>query len=182
MNKEDIIKKHREYLRQHEGLRYLENATKDNINRKWLEDYKDDKYKEAINLNEIAGTELVIEYDEISRLDKNKKSNKKQRRKWIKKTLNKLGKENVGYSHYNFIGGKCSHIHLTLNHAATKEEKEFITKYYIPIEAQEFVDLSLCGVHLIATPHSKHWKYNSIKECVEEKGGLIIDVDDDLSR
>src|SRR3989344_6179183 len=123
MDKNEIIERHREYLKQHEGLRYLENVTKDNINRKWLENYKDENYEETINLNEIAGTELIIEFDEISRLDKDKKSNNKQRTKWIGETLKKLEKENVGYSHYNFVGGKCSHVHLTLNRIATKEEK-----------------------------------------------------------
>ena len=122
MEEEERKNKHREYLKVHEGLRYLVNATQENVKKKWLSDYSDDRYNEGINLCEVGPKELVIEFDEKSK--DGKTSKKKQRKQWIKETIKKLKEDKIGLELYKFIGGKCPHIHLELNREATKEEKE----------------------------------------------------------
>lgn len=169
--------KHREYLKEHEGLRYLKVKSKNEINRKWSLDYNDDKYEEDINLIEIRVDEIVIEFDETSNKDDSKKCSSDSRDKWFKQTIKNLEKEGIDFKVYDHKG-KSPHIHLRLNRNASKEEKENIVKYYSPKQSHEFVDLSLCGIHLIAVPYAKHWKYGTMKELIENKEGRIINVDE----
>ena len=62
---EEIQTKHRIYLKEHGGKRFKVGATKSNIKGgKWWEDYRDCNYNPNINLIEIAGNELIIEFDE----------------------------------------------------------------------------------------------------------------------
>lgn len=178
---EEKENKHRDWLKSHEGLHYQIAGSEKDINKKWLENYKDEKYNPNINLIEVDGDELIIEFDENPNKqceDKTKTSTQEQRDKAIEKTIEKLKEENVGYDLFDHKG-KCKHIHVYLNKPATKEQKESIIKYFVPKEFFDFVDLSLCGVHLIAVPYCKHWRHKTIKELVENRGGLIIDIDDD---
>jgi P4 family phage/plasmid primase-like protien len=170
--------KHRDWLKRHEGLRFLRNAEQGNTNRKWELDYNDNKYDPTINLIEIEKKELIIEYDETSKIkDSNKKSTKDQREKWMQEIINKVEKENIKFELHDHKG-KCPHLTLFLNKDATKEEKESIMKHYASEESKEFLDTSLCGIHLIAVPYVKHWKYGTIKELVKSGGEQIINTDD----
>lgn len=178
---EEKENKHRDWLKSHEGLHYQIASSEKDINKKWLENYKDEKYNSKINLIEIGGDEIIIEFDENTNYlceDKNKQSTQEQREEAINKTIENLRKDNIGYDLFDHKG-KCKHIHIYLNKNATKEQKELIIKYFVPKEFFDFVDLSLCGVHLIAVPYCKHWRHKTIKELVENRGGLIIDIDDD---
>ena len=175
---EEIKNKHREWLRQHEGLRFLKGATEENINRKWELDYRDDKYDSSINMIEVSKKEIPIEYDEESKLVKGKKSTKEERLKWIEETIANLEKENIGYELHDHKG-KCPHLTIYLDRDAAKEEKEAVVSYYVPKESWEFADTSLYGVHLIAVPYAVHWKYGTIKELVKNGGVLIINVNDE---
>ena len=49
--------KHREWLKSHEGLRFLVNVNEGNISQKWKDDYKDEKYDPSINVIEIGKKE-----------------------------------------------------------------------------------------------------------------------------
>lgn len=171
---ETLRDKHREYLKNHKGCRYLEAKGEDNIKQKWKLDYKDEDYNENINLNELNDDELVIEFDENPnyRFENDKeKSTKEQRLKWIKKTLKKLKEDKISYKLFDHKG-KCPHIHTTLSRNATKEEKEAIIKFYVPKSAFKFVDLTLCSnKHLIATPYAKHYKYGTYKLLIKEYNG-----------
>ncbi|MCX6748940.1 MAG: CHC2 zinc finger domain-containing protein [Candidatus Pacearchaeota archaeon] len=175
---EEIKNKHREWLKQHEGLRFLKGVTKETINRKWELDYRDDKYDSSINMIEVSKREIPIEYDEESKTTKGKSCNKEEREKWIQETISNLEKENIGYDLHDHKG-KCPHLTIYLDRDATKEEKEAIVSYYVPKESWEFVDTSLYGVHLIAVPYAVHWKYGTIKELVKNGGVLIINVHDE---
>ncbi|MFA6023107.1 MAG: phage/plasmid primase, P4 family [Candidatus Pacearchaeota archaeon] len=178
---EQIQNKHREWLKSHEGKRYKVCDKKENIDKsKWKKDYRDEKYDPQINLIEINENELVGEIDEESKIKENrgKVCTKEERYKWIDETIAKLESENVGYDLFDHKG-KCPHIHLFLNKEANKNKKESILKYYFPKDSWEFVDTSLCGSHLIAVPYSPHYKYGTIKDLIKNKGGLIIDVEDE---
>ena len=174
---EQTENKHREWLRQHEGLRFLKGTTKENISRKWELDYRDEKYDSSINMIEVSKKEIPIEYDEESKTTKGKGCTKEEREKWIEETIISLEKENIGYDLHDHKG-KCPHLTIYLDRDATKEEKEAIVSCYVPKESWEFVDTSLYGVHLIAVPYTEHWKYGTIKELVKSGGGLIVNVDD----
>src|SRR3989344_9390597 len=178
---EEIENKHREWLKNHEGLHYQIASSEKDISKPWLENYKDEKYNSKINLIEIGRDEIIIEFDENPNKqceDKNKISTQEQREEAVNKTIENLKKDNVGYDLFDHKG-KCKHIHIFLNRDATKEEKEAIIRYYVSEEFFDFVDLSLAGVHLIAVPYSPHWRHKTIKELVETRGGMIIDVDNE---
>ena len=177
---EETQNKHRAYLKEHESKRFKVGATKSNIKRgKWWEDYRDCNYNPNINLIEIAGNELIIEFDEESKIEKSKKSTQEQRIKAIEETIANIEKDNIGYELFDHKG-KCPHLEIRLNKNATKEEKEGIIKYYVPIDSWEFADTSLCGEnHLIAVRYAKHWKYGTIKELVKNKEGLTINVENE---
>ena len=93
---EQTENKHREWLRQHEGLRFLKGTTKENISRKWELDYRDEKYDSSINMIEVSKKEIPIEYDEESKTTKGKGCTKEEREKWIEETIISLENENIG--------------------------------------------------------------------------------------
>jgi len=166
---ENLKEKHREYLKNHEGCRYLEAQGESAVKKKWKLNYKDKDYNENINLNEPNNDELIIEFDETPNhyfKDEKQKSTKEQRLRWIKKTQKKLNKDKITYDLFDHKG-KCPHIHIILSRDSTKEEKESIVKFYVPEKAFKYADLSLCGKHLIATPYAKHWKYGTYKLLVK---------------
>ena len=169
--------KHRDWLKSHEGLRFLRNAEQGNTNRKWELNYSDENYDPTINLIEIGKRELIIEYDETSKIkNSEKKSTKEQRENWMNEIIKRVEKDNLKFELHDHKG-KCPHLTLFLDRDATKEEKEAVMKQYASKESEEFLDTSLCGIHLIAVPYVKHWKYGTIKELVKSGGELIINVD-----
>ena len=52
--------KHRDWLKSHEGLRFLRNAEQGNTNRKWELNYSDENYDSSINLIDISPELFVI--------------------------------------------------------------------------------------------------------------------------
>lgn len=169
--------RHRKYLEEHKNRRFRIGVTEDTINSSpWELDYQDSKYRDDINMVEINPNELIGELDEESKITKGKKSTQEQRDEWFNKAIEKMKSESANYCRYCHKG-KCDHSHSELNRPATPEEKLAILKYYFPKESWEFLDTSLCGIHLIACPEAKHWRHGTIKELIEENSGIIINVD-----
>ncbi len=130
---------------------------------KWLfyENF-DDRFNNC-NLREVLHDEIVIEFDDT---------------KW-NKTLQEF-KDVISWPGINFTAvrlyeakisfevwdheGKSPHIHIhnlpitDLSKDDRKLWKETFVKYYTPEEYKDYVDTSLCGIHLVALEWSYHWK------------------------
>ena len=72
-------------------------------------------------------------------------------------------------------GGKSPHIHihdLPISGLSPEKRsifKKFFIRKYVPLEYLDYVDTSLCGIHLIALEWAEHWKgCYGVKELVHK--------------
>lgn len=106
------------------------------------------------NLREILDDEVVIEFDT---------DNKNEAWKGINFTAINLLKAGFTFEIYDHQG-RSPHLHirnLPLEHLSKgklREFKKFFIRKFVPSEYLDKVDLSLCGIHLIAIEYQKHWK------------------------
>jgi len=115
------------------------------------------------NLREVLKDEIVIEFD----MPKDWKGTLKefQNISWKAINFTAINLYNAGYSFeiWNHEG-KSPHLHihdLPIKHLEKdklREFKKFFIKKYVPKEYLEYVDFSLCGVHLVALEGVEHWK------------------------
>ncbi len=158
------MSEHRQWLRDNAyGMKFAVSK-----NGKFVDTYKDtnyteDFYNENINQVQINPRTVVLEYD----------CKPEDAWTYIEKTKELLRKEKIGFEVYNHKG-RSPHIHIQAEGPLTKEQKEFFLKKYA---SHESVDLSLANLnHMIAVPYAKHWKYNSIKELIDENIGGKIQI------
>jgi hypothetical protein len=115
------------------------------------------------NLREILKDEIVIEFD----MPKNFSGTLKEFQNISWTAINETA-TNLYHAGFSFEiwehGGKSPHLHihnLPIKHLEKKELKEFkkfFIRKFVPKEYLEYVDFSLCGVHLIALEGVEHWK------------------------
>jgi hypothetical protein len=113
-----------------------------------------EEFKQEYNLREILKDEIVIEFDS---------ENLEIVTRAISQTGINLNRAGYTFEYWDH-GGKSPHLHIhnlpiakyTESQRATFK-KLFVLKY-VPKEYHQYVDLSLCGIHLIALEWSKHWK------------------------
>ncbi len=112
------------------------------------------EYRHNWNLREILKNELVIEFDV---------DNKEVALQAIKLTAINLTNSNISFEIWSH-NGKSPHLHIRnldidhLEKTKLKEFKKFLVKKFVPIEFHDIVDLSLCGIHLVALEGCNHWK------------------------
>src|SRR3989344_1284018 len=175
---EEPQNKHRKWLKQFEGNRYIIGTTENNFG-KWLPDYRDTKYDPGINNIVIGKNKIVIECDSTSKIDPNKERTKEQISKWIDETCNNLERDNINFERFSHQG-VSDHIHGDLGRDATKEEKIALIKFYTPKESWEFLDTALCSEnHPIAVAYCPHWKHGTIKNLVKRCSGRPVNVNDE---
>ncbi len=111
-------------------------------------------YRSDFNLRQILSDEIIIEFDT---------DNKNKAWEGINFTAINLSNEGYGFEVWDH-SGKSPHLHirnLSISHLSKDELrafKKFFIKKFVPEEYFCFVDLSLCGIHLIAIEWCEHWK------------------------
>lgn len=122
-------------------------------------------YKHNWNLREILKNEIVIEFDNCDRD--------------ISLEATRLTTDNLRKAQINFEiwdhEGKSPHIHirnldiLNLDKIKLKEFKKFLIRKFVPEAYQQYVDYSLCGIHLVAIENTYHWKQKyGVKKLIQE--------------
>ena len=132
---------------------------------KW---YYYDHYNPKFNLREVLDDEVVFELDCPFKWKEMTQEAQDSFREFSMKAINEIGiklyKDGISFSIWEH-GGKSPHLHvedLPCVEIKDKKErklwKEAFVKHYTPKEYLEFVDLSLCGIHLVALEFQFHWK------------------------
>lgn len=112
------------------------------------------KFNPAYNLREILKDEIVVEFDCDDR-----------NLTWTAINLTAVNLYNAGI-HFEIWNheGKSPHLHihnLPISHLDKDKlrlfKKVFI-RNFVPLEFLKYVDVSLCGVHLVALEYAEHWK------------------------
>ena len=124
-----------------------------------------------IKLREILNDEVVIEFDDTDFAGTESEFKEFSKIAIIETSINLLN-ENIKFKVWSHKG-KSPHLHIQnlpiqqLNGDERKIWKETFVLHYTPKKYHKFVDLSLCGIHLIAVEWTNHWKKKySIKKLV----------------
>jgi len=124
-----------------------------------------DEFNPKYNLREILDNEIVIEFD----TDNKRLANWATYLTAVSLVMHKIKFEVWDHK------GKCPHIHIRnlpishLNKEQRKKFKEFFIRKVTPDMFHNIVDLSLCGIHLVAMEWCEHWKGKySTKVLLEE--------------
>ncbi len=125
----------------------------------------DPEYKHDWNLREILKNEIVVEFDT---------DNKQLALQGIKSTAIKLINSKISFEIWSHCG-KSPHLHIRnlpishLDKVRLKEFKKFFIKKIVPSQFHNVVDLSLCGIHLVALEDCEHWKKKyGVKRLIQE--------------
>lgn len=111
-------------------------------------------FNPAYNLREILKDEIVIEFDTDSR---------DIAYEGINFTAINLYRAGYTFSIWEH-GGRSPHLHIHnlpithLSKGKLREFKKFFIRKFVPEKYLDYVDFSLCGIHLIAIEWSNHWK------------------------
>lgn len=162
----DIIKKHREWLKDYEGLKYgmgVEGHYKKGF--QWTKTkYQDALWSTEINLVGEKKDKLRIEFD-----DDNAKENLEK----VKKKLIEMGYSFIRSTHK----GKCDYLWVEFTRNLTSKEKEAFLKWIAPKGSE--IDLNFASHRRIfPVMYAIHWKHSYEREMpIESNIGNKIDFD-----
>lgn len=127
---------------------------------KW-KDYQE--FSPYYNLREIMNDEVVIEFDMPKNFEGTLADFQQISRQAINETALNLCNAEYSFEVWEH-NGKSPHLQiesLPITHLDKEQLKIFkkvFVKKYVPEEYHQYLDYSLCGVHLIALEWQKHWK------------------------
>ncbi len=166
------IQKHREILKQYEGIPFSK-ASNGIHSMKWKEEqvkYSDSKYSQDINCIGRKKDRLVVEFDEVE----GEPSNAEESLELSKKTLEHYG---IGYIQSTHNSKNSDYLWIEFTREITEDEAKDFLAWICPEGSR--IDINFCNdKKVFPVLYAKHWKYSGIRELpIEFFKGRKIDLD-----